>query len=234
MFEPIVFISRFRVKAGKAEAYKELQRDTAKLLLADKPRTLVYLAYLTENSEQITIVHAFADSESMDLQFQGAFERAKVGFELFEPDGWEIYGKPSEEVSDAPSSDGSRRNADAPARVRGRVPARDPCLKVVTASRASPRPSRPRPARDRHRIATRQSTRRPPWRPALRSTAQSADAQSAPWREWRTSARLNPQTSRSLRTAEQATTWMHCSSLDTSFNCLAEPYPRVAQPPGRS
>ena len=86
MSEPIVFISRFRVKAGKAEAYKELQRDTAKLLLADKPRTLVYLAYLTENSEQITMVHAFADSESMDLQFQGAFERAKVGFELFEPD----------------------------------------------------------------------------------------------------------------------------------------------------
>ena len=101
MSEPIVFISHFRVKAGKVEAYKELQRDTAKLLLADKPRTLAYLAYLTESGEQITIVHAFADTESMDLQFQGAFERAKVGFELFEPDGWEIYGKPSEEVIDA-------------------------------------------------------------------------------------------------------------------------------------
>jgi len=34
MSEPIVFISHFRVKAGKAEAYKELQRDTATLLLA--------------------------------------------------------------------------------------------------------------------------------------------------------------------------------------------------------
>jgi hypothetical protein len=98
MPEPIVFISHFRVKAGKAEAYKELQRDTAKLLLADKPRTLVYLAYLTEGGDQITIVHAFADAESMDLQFQGAVERAKVGFELFEPDGWEIYGLPSDEV----------------------------------------------------------------------------------------------------------------------------------------
>jgi hypothetical protein len=29
MSEPIVFISHFRVKAGKAEAYMELQRDTA-------------------------------------------------------------------------------------------------------------------------------------------------------------------------------------------------------------
>lgn len=63
-----------------------------------KPRTLVYLAYLTESDDQITIVHAFADAESMDLQFQGAVERAKVGFELFEPDGWEIYGRPSDEV----------------------------------------------------------------------------------------------------------------------------------------
>ena len=96
MSEPIVFISHFRVKAGKADAYKELQRNTATLLLAQKPRTLVYLAYLTESDDQITIVHAFADAESMDLQFQGAVERAKVGFELFEPDGWEIYGRPSE------------------------------------------------------------------------------------------------------------------------------------------
>jgi hypothetical protein len=58
----------------------------------------VYLAYLSESGDQITIVHAFADTESMDLQFQGAVERAKVGFELFEPDGWEIYGRPSDEV----------------------------------------------------------------------------------------------------------------------------------------
>jgi hypothetical protein len=98
MSEPIVFISHFRVKAGNVEAYKELQRDTATLLLSQKPRTLVYLAYLTESGDQITIVHAFADAESMDLQFQGALERAKVGFELFEPDGWEIYGRPSDEV----------------------------------------------------------------------------------------------------------------------------------------
>jgi quinol monooxygenase YgiN len=98
MSEPIVFISHFRVKEGKLDAYRELQRDTAKLLLAEKPRTLVYLAYLTKSGDQITIVHAFADAESMDLHVQGAFERAKVGFELFDADGWEIYGRPSEEI----------------------------------------------------------------------------------------------------------------------------------------
>jgi quinol monooxygenase YgiN len=98
MSEPIVFISHFRVKPGKVEAYRKLQRVTAKLLLAEKPRTLVYLSYLTDNGEQITIVHGFADAESMDLHVQGAWERAKAGFELFQPDGWEIYGKPSEAV----------------------------------------------------------------------------------------------------------------------------------------
>jgi len=98
MSEPIVFISHFRVKAGKVEAYKELQRDTATLLLAQKPRTLAFLAYLSSSGDQITIVHAFADAEAMDLHVQGAFERARLAFELIEPDGWEIFGRPSGEV----------------------------------------------------------------------------------------------------------------------------------------
>jgi hypothetical protein len=100
MSEPIVFISHFRVKEGKLDAYTKLQRDTATLLLAEKPRTLVYLAYLTGNGEQVTILHGFADAESMDLHVQGVWERAKVAFELLQPDGWEIYGKPSEPVVD--------------------------------------------------------------------------------------------------------------------------------------
>ena len=100
MSEPIVFISHFRVKEGKLDAYTKLQRDTATLLLAEKPRTLVYLAYVTDNGEQVTILHGFADAESMDLHVQGVWERAKAAFELLQPDGWEIYGKPSEAVVD--------------------------------------------------------------------------------------------------------------------------------------
>lgn len=31
----------------------------------------------------------------MDLHFEGAADRSKAAYELFEPDGWEIYGSPS-------------------------------------------------------------------------------------------------------------------------------------------
>ena len=66
MSEPIVFTSHFRVKAGKAEAYKRLQHEIAKQLQSDKPRTLVFLAYLTENDTEMSVVHVFGDADIHD------------------------------------------------------------------------------------------------------------------------------------------------------------------------
>jgi hypothetical protein len=84
-----------RVKAGKLEAYRQLQRDVARQLQAEKPRTLVFLIYLNQNGTQMTAVHVFADAESMDLHFQGSEERSRTAYEFLEPEGWEIYGTPS-------------------------------------------------------------------------------------------------------------------------------------------
>jgi quinol monooxygenase YgiN len=98
MSEPIIFISHFRVKEDKLDGLKQFSQEAAKHLQAEKPRTLVFLPYLNENSTQMTIVHVFADAESMDLHFQGAEERSGRAYEYIDPDGWEIYGKPSEPV----------------------------------------------------------------------------------------------------------------------------------------
>jgi hypothetical protein len=98
MSEPIVFISHFRIKEGKLDAYKQLQRDTAELLHAQKPRTLVFLTYLNGNGAEMTAVHVFADAESMDLHFQGAEGRSIAAYEVLVPAGWEIYGQPSDDV----------------------------------------------------------------------------------------------------------------------------------------
>lgn len=96
MSEPIVFISHLRVKEGKLDAYRHLQRDAARRLQAEKPRTLVFLTYLNAEGTQMTAVHVFADAESMDLHFQGSEERSKTAYEVLEPEGWEIYGSPSD------------------------------------------------------------------------------------------------------------------------------------------
>ena len=100
MSGPIVFISHFRIKQGVAEGYMELQRRVVKSLEAEKPRTLAFLQYLAGDGETLSIVHVFADAASMDAHVEGAEERSSAAYEYLVPAGWEIYGTPSEQVSE--------------------------------------------------------------------------------------------------------------------------------------
>lgn len=97
MDEPIVFISRLRVKEGKLEGYRQFYRHGAQLIEESKPGTVVFLAYANEDGSEVTIVHIFPNAEAMEHHVQGADERAKAAFEFLEPPhGWEILGRPSE------------------------------------------------------------------------------------------------------------------------------------------
>jgi quinol monooxygenase YgiN len=98
MSEPIVFISHLRVKEGKLDSLRQLSAVAMKRLETEKPRTLVFLFYLDDSGDRVSFVHVFADAESMDLHFQGAEERSKAAYEFLQPDGWEIYGRPSDDV----------------------------------------------------------------------------------------------------------------------------------------
>jgi hypothetical protein len=98
MTEPIVFISHFRVKDGMLDPYKDLVRTVTPQLQAEKPRTLAYLFYVSQSGSQATIVHVFPDAASMDLHAQGAEDRSRAAYEFLIPDGWEIYGTPSNAV----------------------------------------------------------------------------------------------------------------------------------------
>lgn len=98
--EPIVFISHFRVKGGALDAYRQLQREVSSMLEVEKPRTLVFLTYLDATGTRMTAIHVFADAESMDVHFEGAEARSAAAYEFLVPDGWEIYGRPSDKVID--------------------------------------------------------------------------------------------------------------------------------------
>lgn len=95
MSEPIAFISHFTVKQGKGDDVTRIFPDASKRLEADKPRTLVFLGYLNESGSRVSFLHVFADSESMDIHFEGSDERARAAYEYLEPAGWELYGRPS-------------------------------------------------------------------------------------------------------------------------------------------
>ena len=98
MAGPIAFISHFRVKEGKVDAFRQRESEVSRVLRADKPRTLVFLTYLNQDATAMTVVHVFADPESMDLHFQGSEERSKAVRDFLEPQGWEIYGGASDAV----------------------------------------------------------------------------------------------------------------------------------------
>jgi hypothetical protein len=109
--EPVVFISHFAIKEGTLGDLRRLSEEVIESLRQDKPRTVLYLAYLDDEGTQVSFLHAFPDAESMDIHFEGADERAKAAYQHLEPRGWEIYGRPSD------SAMGSMREAAAGAGV---------------------------------------------------------------------------------------------------------------------
>jgi quinol monooxygenase YgiN len=96
MSGPIVFVSHFRVKGGHLDRLGELTNTVTSGLQAEKPRTLVYLAYVDDGGTTATFVHVFADAESMTAHFEGSGERSALAYEVMDPAGWEIYGAPDE------------------------------------------------------------------------------------------------------------------------------------------
>ena len=112
MSDPIVFISHFSIKDGQVDRVREMVGEGQRALREGKPRTSVFLAYLSEDETELTIVHAFADQDAMDLHVEGADERSAKAYEIVEPRGWEIMGTPSESVK--VSIDGSSKATGAP------------------------------------------------------------------------------------------------------------------------
>jgi predicted deacetylase len=95
MAEPVVFISHFKVKEGTLPDLKRLSANVIADLHADKPRTVLWLAYLDEEGTEISFLHAFPDADSMDAHFEGVEERVAAAYQYLEPQGWEIFGKPN-------------------------------------------------------------------------------------------------------------------------------------------
>jgi hypothetical protein len=98
MPEPVFFISHFAIKEGALDALKGMSEDATERLRQEKPRTVLFLSYLDEEAGRISFLHAFPDAAAMDEHVAGADERSAAAYEFMEPRGWEIYGRPSEQV----------------------------------------------------------------------------------------------------------------------------------------
>jgi len=98
MSGPIVFISHFKVKEGKAEGLLELNEKVTAQLKTDKPGTVGFLLFMNPAGTELSIVHVFPDAESFDRHVEGVGERSNASLEFIEPTGREVYGMPSDQV----------------------------------------------------------------------------------------------------------------------------------------
>ena len=95
MSEPIVFISKQRIKEGKLDGFKPLYRQSAEFMETNKPGTVGFLAYLSDDGTEVSIIHVFSDADAMELPMQGVGERAKDAYEFLEPVSLEVYCRPT-------------------------------------------------------------------------------------------------------------------------------------------
>jgi hypothetical protein len=95
MFEPIVFISRNKIKSGKAAEFQQHYQDSLQPIFDGKPNTVAQLGYENEVATEFTVVRIFLDADGLDQQIQGADERSKRTYEFIEPVSIEIFGRPN-------------------------------------------------------------------------------------------------------------------------------------------
>lgn len=95
MSGPIVFISHQRVKPGRFQEFATFFADGSKAIEADKPGTIVFLAFADADREETRIVHVFPDAEAMDQHLRGADERSAQAYQFLEPLEIDVYGSPS-------------------------------------------------------------------------------------------------------------------------------------------
>jgi hypothetical protein len=95
MTEPIVFISRNRVKEGLFEDFVKHYQASIPATEAGKPGTLIQIAYVNEAATEVVILRVFPNAEAFDLQLQGTDNRSKAAYQFIEPTGVEIYGTPN-------------------------------------------------------------------------------------------------------------------------------------------
>ena len=92
MGEPIVFISRWRIRHGKRAALEAMSAQAVGSIGSTKPRTALFAAYVDEAGDELRIIHAVPDAAAMIDHFEGSEERSASVQDMIELLGFEVYG----------------------------------------------------------------------------------------------------------------------------------------------
>lgn len=95
MSDPIVFISRSRIREGKTGEFRKHYQDSIQPMFDGKPNTLAQFGYENEEGMAFIVVRVFPNADAIDQQIQGADERSKKTYVYIEPTAIEIFGTPN-------------------------------------------------------------------------------------------------------------------------------------------
>lgn len=96
MSGPLIFISRSRVKAGKAGLYEQHCREATELVESHEPRMIGFNSYASADGADVSTVQIHPDAESLDTHLQiFADKLATRAFEAVDSYEIDVYGAPS-------------------------------------------------------------------------------------------------------------------------------------------
>jgi len=66
MTEPVVYVSTWKVKEGKFDAYARLHERLANTVRELEPRVATFVAFANDAGTEVTGIHVFADADALE------------------------------------------------------------------------------------------------------------------------------------------------------------------------
>jgi len=78
MSEPVVYVSTWRIKDGKFDEYRRFHTELVKIVDENEPRLTAFLAFTNEDLTEVTNIHVYPDSETLDRHMDVLGEKMRL------------------------------------------------------------------------------------------------------------------------------------------------------------
>jgi hypothetical protein len=100
MAEPLIVVSKFRVKEGKLEDLARYYKKVLEIVTANEPQLIAFHGFLNEDGTEMTSTQIHPDTASMDFHMQVLRDNWDESFseygQMLEAISIEYYGTPPE------------------------------------------------------------------------------------------------------------------------------------------
>lgn len=104
MAEPLIVISRFKVKEGKLEDVMRYDKKILRIVETYEPQVIAFHGFLNEDGTEMTSIQVHPDTASMDFHMQVLRDNWDESFseygQMLDVVGVEYYGTPSKSALD--------------------------------------------------------------------------------------------------------------------------------------